>query len=255
MIPDGQRKRKPGNVCAQLLLSAVVLLVPPVLMVAGVMYLDSPSVGAGQKIGADRADKRPELATSPALMSAEERPVIVEPRSVAQAPASSTQKQITKDSTRYIGPVTVGDGSEQLTTVEVEPPQPAAVADLSSKLPEQLPAERRRSPTRSTTLHLPDTVAVVEEAQPASRPGTNESGNWVVQLSAQGTEEEAQSAFRAAQAKYAVLAGYQVLIRKKDRGRRGVFYAAQVGPLARDEANGLCSRIKSAGGKCFTQEN
>jgi hypothetical protein len=132
MIPDGQRKRKPGNVCAQLLLSAVVLLVPPVLMVAGVMYLDSPSVGAGQKIGADRADKRPELATSPALMSAEERPVIVEPRSVAQAPASSTQKQITKDSTRYIGPVTVGDGSEQLTTVEVEPPRSAAVADLSS---------------------------------------------------------------------------------------------------------------------------
>jgi hypothetical protein len=38
-------------------------------------------------------------------------------------------------------------------------------------------------------------------------------------------------------------------------GVRGVFYAAQVGPLARDEANGLCSRIKSAGGKCFTQEN
>ena len=45
------------------------------------------------------------------------------------------------------------------------------------------------------------------------------------------------------------------LIRKKDQGGRGVFYAAQVGPLARDEANGLCSRIKSAGGKCFTLEN
>jgi sporulation related protein len=254
MIPDGQRKRNPGNVCAQLLLSAVVLLVPPVLMVAGVMYLDSPSVFAGQKIGADRADKRPELATSPALMSAEERPVIVEPRSVAQAPASSTQTQITKDSTRYIGPVTVGDGSEQLTTVEVEPPQSAAVADLSSKLPEQLPAERRRSSSRSTTLHLPDTIAAVEETQPA-RPGTNESGNWVVQLSAQRTEEEARSAFRAAQAKYAVLAGYHVLTRKKDQGGRGVFYAAQVGPLGRDEANGLCGRIKRAGGKCFTLEN
>jgi hypothetical protein len=163
LIPDGQSKRKPGNVCAQLLPSAVVLLVPPVLMVAGVMYLGSPSEGAGQKIGADRADKRPELATSPALMSAEQRSVIVGPRSVAEGPASSTQKQITKDSTRYIGPVTVGDGSEQLTTVEVESPQPAAVADLSST-PEQLPAERRRSPARSTTLHLPDTVAVVEEA-------------------------------------------------------------------------------------------
>jgi hypothetical protein len=77
----------------------------------------------------------------------------------------------------------------------------------------------------------------------------------VVQLSAQRTEEEAQSAFRVAQSKYAALAGYQVLIRKKDRGRRGVFYAAQVGPLRRDQADGLCSRIKNAGGKCLTQEN
>jgi cell division septation protein DedD len=118
-----------------------------------------------------------------------------------------------------------------------------------------LPTERRRSPARSATFHLPDTAAAVEEAQPASRPETNESGNWVVQLSAQRTEEDAQSAFRAAQAKYAMLAGYQMLIRKKDQGGRGVFYAAQVGPLARDEANGLCSRIKSAGGKCFTLEN
>lgn len=56
----------------------------------------------------------------------------------------------------------------------------------------------------------------------------------MVQLSAQRTEEEAQSAFRAAQAKYAVLAGYQVLIRKKVQGRRRVFCAAQVGPLPRD---------------------
>ena len=78
---------------------------------------------------------------------------------------------------------------------------------------------------------------------------------WVVQVSAQRTEEEARSAFRVAQSKYAMLAGYQVLIRKKDRGRHGVFYAAQVGPLSPDEAHGLCSQIKNAGGKCFTQEN
>lgn len=248
MITDEQSKRKLSNVCTQLLLSAIVLLVPPLLMVAGVIYLD-PTEGAGQKIGAERADKRPELAPSLALMSAEQRPVIVEPRSVAEAPASNTQKQITKDSTRYVGPVTVGDGNEQLTTTHVTP-EPAVVADLSRKIPEQLPTEIRGSRTRST-----DTVAAVEELQPALPPGTNESGNWVVQVSAQRTEEEARSAFRVAQSKYAVLAGYQVVIRKKDRGRHGVFYAAQVGPLSPEEANGLCSRIKNAGGKCFTQEN
>jgi hypothetical protein len=75
----------------------------------------------------------------------------------------------------------------------------------------------------------------------------------VVQLSAQKAEEEAQSAFRAAQAKYAMLAGYQVLIRNKDQRGRGVFYAAQVGRWLAYEANGLCSRIKRAGG--FTQQN
>jgi cell division septation protein DedD len=92
-------------------------------------------------------------------------------------------------------------------------------------------------------------------ASVGSAPRANQSGTWVVQLSAQATEEGALSAFHAAQAKYVALAGYQVLIRKKDQGARGVFYAAQVGPLARDEANGLCGRIKSARGKCFTLEN
>jgi hypothetical protein len=43
-------------------------------------------------------------------------------------------------------------------------------------------------------------------------------------------EEETQSAFRAAQSKYSVLAGYQVLIRKKDQGGRGVFYACPSRP-------------------------
>ena len=78
---------------------------------------------------------------------------------------------------------------------------------------------------------------------------------WVVQISAQKTEGEAQSAFRAAQTKYSVLGSYQPLIRKKDQGDRGVFYAAQVGPLARDEANQLCENLKSAGGSCFIQRN
>ena len=253
MVHDGQSKRTLGNVCAQFLLSACVLLVPPLLMVVGVMHLGSSPEDPGQQVEAEGADQRPELGASFAPANAEQHPVISERRSVTERPAASTQKQVEKDSTRYEGPVTVGDGSEQSPTVDVKNPQTAVVADLSSKVPERLPAERRGPPARSATPHLPDTVAAIEEAQPAFRP--KESGNWVVQLSAQRTEEEAQSAFRAAQSKYSVLAGYQVLIRKKDQGGRGVFYAAQVGPLARDEATGLCNRIKSAGGNCFIQAN
>ena len=77
----------------------------------------------------------------------------------------------------------------------------------------------------------------------------------MVQLSAQKTEEEAQSAYRAAQAQFSALAGYQLLVRKKDQGGRGTFYAAQVGPLARSEANELCDRLKSAGASCFIERS
>jgi hypothetical protein len=147
-----------------------VLLVPPLLMVAGVMHLGSSPKEAGQQVDAERADKRPELAASFAPASVEQHPVISQRPSVVEGPAASTQKQVVKDSTRYEGPVTVGDGSEQSPTVDVKKPQTAVVADLSNKVPEQLPADKRRSPARSATPYLPNTVAAIEEAQPASRP-------------------------------------------------------------------------------------
>jgi hypothetical protein len=148
------------------------------------------------------------------------------------------------------------------------PPQAAAPAAASPR-----PAAPRAAPPPTTAAapsssapvpvapQSPPAVAAVEAprtpapARAAPRPAETGSNMWVVQISAQKTEAEAQSAFRAAQTKYSVLSGYQPLIRKKDQGDRGVFYAAQVGPLARDEANQLCENLKGAGGSCFIQKN
>jgi hypothetical protein len=233
MVHDGQTKRKIGDIWANLVLSAFTLLVPPLGMAAGVMYISSPPPRGPEQLLAERADMQSELAASQDL-------AIVERRPLDEGPAAFTQSQITKDSARYKEPL------------QIETPPATAIADLAENLPEQVPAASRRLPARATT-----SVAAVEEpaASDGSSPCANQSGTWVVQLSAQATEEAALSAFHAAKAKYAALAGCQVLIRKKDQGARGVFYTAQVGPLARDEANSLCSRIKSARGKCFTLEN
>jgi hypothetical protein len=82
------------------------------------------------------------------------------------------------------------------------------------------------------------------------------SFGFVVQLSAQRSEPEAQAAFRTVQAKYSVLSGRQPLIRRKDQGERGIFYAAQVGPFGmKSDADQLCETLKSAGGTCFVQKN
>jgi len=94
--------------------------------------------------------------------------------------------------------------------------------------------------------------------QAASEAATRaiDPGGFVVQISAQRSEPEARAAFRTMQAKYLVLSGRQPLIRRKDQGERGIFYATQVGPFGvKSDADQLCETLKSAGGTCFVQKN
>jgi len=102
----------------------------------------------------------------------------------------------------------------------------------------------------------PQLDSLVPPAAPAAATRGIEAGGFVVQLSAQRSEAEAQAAFRTLQAKYSVLNGRELLIRRKDQGERGTFYAAQVGPFgAKSDADQLCEALKSAGGRCFVQKN
>jgi cell division septation protein DedD len=95
----------------------------------------------------------------------------------------------------------------------------------------------------------------IPAAAPAASRAT-ETGGFVVQLAAQKSEAEAQATFRAMQSKYSVLSGHHALIRRKDQGERGVFYASQVGPFGtKDEASQLCESLKTAGATCFVQRN
>jgi hypothetical protein len=144
----------------------------------------------------------------------------------------------------------------------VAPPPPGAAP--AAPAPAARPAAQAPAPSQSAAppalppQSQPSVAAAVDTTRPPAparaAPRASEGG-WVVQLSAQKTEAEAQAAFRTAQAKYSVLGGYQPLIRKKDRGERGVFYGAQVGPFPHEEANQLCDSLKSAGSDCFVIKN
>jgi SPOR domain len=259
MVQGGQSKRRLGDVWAQLLLSACVLLIPPLLMVAGVLYLESPLQQGVEQQSAERqltgsAAERAGLHPD-ALASVEQHLVLAERRPVEEGPSASTQNPTTKDPTRY---AQIGTSSERSVVADLKTPPTVAITEMPAKVPEQLPAARRS--TRAT-IPLPaprPPVAALEGSHPAAArpaPRANESGPWMVQLSVQKTEAEAQSAFSAMQRKYSVLGSYQALIRKKDQGERGVLYAAQVGPLPREEADQLCGSLKSAGGACLIQKN
>ena len=78
----------------------------------------------------------------------------------------------------------------------------------------------------------------------------------MVQVSAQKSQAEANSAFKSAQSKYPNLLGsYQVVLRKKQTAK-GTFYGAQVGPFeSQSDASGLCAQLKTAGGNCLVEKN
>ena len=78
---------------------------------------------------------------------------------------------------------------------------------------------RGRPPARARTAAIPP-------------PAESAASGFVVQLSSQKTESEAQSSFRSLQAKFPnELGSRQPIIRRADLGSKGVFYRTMIGPV------------------------
>jgi len=94
-------------------------------------------------------------------------------------------------------------------------------------------------------------------APPVNAASAVSTGGYAVQVSSQRSEAEAHAAFRTLQAKFpAQLGGREPLVRRADLGAKGVYYRALVGPFASmEQAAGLCSSLKAAGGNCIVQRD
>jgi cell division septation protein DedD len=82
-------------------------------------------------------------------------------------------------------------------------------------------------------------------------------GGFLVQVSSQRSEADAENSYRSIQAKYSsVLNGHRHLIRRAELGGKGTYYRAMVGPFgSREQAIQLCVSLKAAGGDCVVQAN
>jgi hypothetical protein len=152
---------------------------------------------------------------------------------------------------------------------EATPPPPPATRGRVSPAPAATPAPAARAPTSGPVWPPvaqptaaqptgPVTAQVrVQTQAPAIQTPPPPPAGYVVQVSSQRTEAEAQAAWQNLQSRYSsVLAGRQATIRRADLGDRGTFYRAQIGPFGnRDDANQLCLSLKSAGGECVVQRN
>lgn len=104
-------------------------------------------------------------------------------------------------------------------------------------------------------------MAIAPPSDPAPRTKTAArtpaSGAYLVQVSAQKSEAEAQSSYRILQQKYpSVLGGREPTIRRAEIGQNGVWYRVHVGSFATaEQATAFCNNLKDAGGQCIVQRN
>jgi len=117
-------------------------------------------------------------------------------------------------------------------------------------------------PTAGGQVNAPAPAIVPDQPRLASvptnvAPAAGPTGTFMVQLSSQKSEGEAQASFRSLQAKYPdQLGGRSAMVRRADLGERGIFYRAMVGPFGSSEdASKFCSNLKAAGGNCIIQRN
>jgi cell division protein FtsN len=143
--------------------------------------------------------------------------------------------------------------------VSVSDKQQDSVPVGAMRVVPSLPEERSRQtvasppfdPATEQTTNAPAVPPVAIATTPASY------GGYVVQVSSERSDAEAQASFKILQSKYPnVLGGRSPLIRRVDLGEKGVVYRAQVGPFDTvDQAKQLCGSLKAAGGHCIVQRN
>lgn len=156
----------------------------------------------------------------------------------------------------------LGDEPRRVRTVPIRPDQPDAVPSQTAA-PTPPPASQRVASARAQAPE-PSSTSPVSLAPQQSEPApvrtasaSPTSGGFMVQVSSQRSEADAQASFRALQAKYPdVLGSRSASIRRADLGERGIYYRAMVGPFAAaDDAGQLCNSLRAAGGQCVVQRN
>ena len=130
------------------------------------------------------------------------------------------------------------------------PPSTSTPATPSEPRPVQ-PAARGAS--ASDAAPGPRIAAASSPATAANAAGSG----YVVQVSSQRSEADAQASLRSLQAKFPAHFGDRTaIIRRADLGDKGTYYRVVTGPFAAaGEADQFCSSFKAAGGQCIIQRN
>ena len=139
-------------------------------------------------------------------------------------------------------------------TAPVDAGEPPAGASAVQVLPPRRPrglSDSDEAPVRTASLSNDQAAPAGEK--PAGNTGR--PGNFAVQIAVRSTEGEARTAYSELQERYAAnLDGRPASVNTAEVNGKTV-YRVRVGPMSKDDANGLCTKLKASGGKCFVAAN
>ena len=172
----------------------------------------------------DQADAAPATVPSPATPSATAKPA-----ARTAVPASRTASAANANAANASTPLSLAPQSQPTAA---EPPIQTAAVNPAQSVPGS-------------------------SANPGANPTPATGGGYLVQVSSQRSEADAQASYKALQGKFpSVLGSRSPLIKRADLGDKGVYYRAMVGPFgSSEEASQFCGSLKSAGGQCVIQRN
>jgi len=218
------------------------------------------------------------------IVPREEAPVDVNTRSGPRVVFPPLNQNPNPPPTASVAPATLPPGNagngtlpsnepRKIRTLSVKGDQPDTAATPVGAPPPAKPAPATRAlanANASTNAPLsltPQTSQQAPAAEPKARvaattpepaaPTADVAGGYMVQVSSQRNEADAQASFRSLQTKFpAVLGSRTPSIKRADLGEKGVYYRAMVGPFgSSDEASRFCGSLKTAGGQCVIQRN
>jgi cell division septation protein DedD len=127
-----------------------------------------------------------------------------------------------------------------------------ASANASANAPTPISPQAAPAPAAEKRMAAVNAAPAQDGASDAA-PAAEDSG-YLVSVSSQKSEADAQASFRALKVKYAdAMGSYSApVIKRVDIPGKGVMYRAMVGPFDTSEAaNQFCKGLQSAGGQCF----
>lgn len=186
------------------------------------------------------------------------------------APSTAANGTLPNNEPRKIRTLAVkGDAAENGgipagATAPLAKPAPTTRSAAAPAAAPAVAAPARNPASANASANTPMSIAPQSDPAPTRMAATNPtqqaaptSGGYLVQVSSQKNEADAQASYKALQGKFpSVLGQHSSLVKRVDLGEKGVYYRAFAGPFgSSEEASQVCNSLKSAGGQCFVQRN